>query len=398
MKKLLLLSFSFCSAVIGLSQQTITSIANGNASNIFIWDCACIPTFDDDIIINHKVNLDVDWAVNSGGSVTVGVNGELKQVGLRSVLVDGASSTFVNNGFTQINAVGVTNGAQIKNYNHFSITQGLYVGNGSTLINSNLMDGLDSLMTEGDANNSGTIYTGNFLNTGNFVSSGHIDCDSIGNSGTFQQTAGSIEGTAIGNSGTYTLNAGWMHARDNWANIENFTINANGTLYCDMNLYNGDTLNGGVANLTNNGAISVGQNFYNFLGLSGSGIICIADESYNSGTIVGTLDICDNTGNDFDYNFGSISGTITYCNSGCQVGVKETDTEASIYPNPARDIIQIQSKNNFNHFTILEATSRIVKQGVLEAGNISIADLTEGFYILVLNGIDSNSVIRFEKK
>lgn len=375
------------------AQQTITSIVNGNASSPTTWDCLCFPDFNDHVVINHKVNLDVNWMVNSSGSITVNSGGELKQVGLKDLLIDGTSSKITNNGYLQVNRLAITNAAIYENHNHFSITEAFYVDANSSMWNDDLMDGLDSFMVEGIGQNDGDLFTGNFLNTGSFTNTGTIVADSLGNTGTFYSNNGWIKGTAIGNSGDFFLQTnGVMIATENWWNIGNFTIDADVQLFCEDNLYNGDTL-GGYASLTNNGEISVSNSFYNGWNLNGSGSICIAEESYNGGDITGTLDICDNTGNDFDLSIGTIAGTITYCQSGCSVGIEEKSNDVMVYPNPTVQFLNLEAVDGYEKYQIVNLAGQTLMSGDLNMKQIDLQNLKNGAYFLILqNGQEKMSV------
>lgn len=368
------------------TSQTITSIASGNASNPLIWDCTCFPTTSSDIVINHTVNLDVNWAITAGGSVTVNAGGKLLQSGMRDLLIDGAGSVYVNSGQSAINRIAVLNGGLIDNNQNFSVTEGLYVGLNSNYTNDGLMDGLDSLMTEGTSVNNGTIYTGNFLNTGSFSNTGHIAADSMGNTGTFNSTGGYLSATAFGNSGTFTMtNQGWMEASQNWWNIGDFTLGAGLQIYAGDNFYNGDTL-GGFASLENNGVIEIVNGFYNGWNLSGTGQFCIGGESINAGNITGTLDICDNSGTDFDLNVGTIAGTIVYCQPGCFVELTELEESLSIYPNPTERFLFIETSNEFENFTLSSMDGKIVQSDKIENDKIDLGIQKHGLYLLILKG------------
>ena len=100
-------------------QITITSVQNGNASNPLTWDCTCFPTTDDDIIINHAVAMDVDWAITAAGSITVNNGASLMQAGVHSILVDGAGSQYANYGSSAFYDVAYTNGAGGTNTGNF---------------------------------------------------------------------------------------------------------------------------------------------------------------------------------------------------------------------------------------------------------------------------------------
>jgi hypothetical protein len=178
-------------------------------------------------------------------------------------------------------------------------------------------------------------------------------------------------------------NQGWLEASENWWNIGDFTLGLGLQIYAGDNFYNGDTL-GGSASLVNNGVIEVVNNFYNGWDLSGSGQICIGQESYNAGAITGTLDICDNTGTDFDFNVGTIAGTIEHCQPGCFVGIDENGAKTTIYPNPADHFITIESSVDFDRYILTSLTGQIVQSGELDGFMIDIRTHEKGIYLLQL--------------
>lgn len=389
MKFILLLLIA--SPIVAISQQTVTSIGNGSASNPLNWDCFCFPSTNDDIIINHNISLDVSWLINGGGSITVNSGGKLLQSGMRDLLIDGAGSSYTNNGISSINNIAIINGGSGTNSGSYSMTQALYIGSGSSFNNSGLLDGLDSVMTEGMFTNSGTFYMGNFLNTGQFLNSGVIASDSMGNTGSFSSIGGYMSFAAFGNSGTFNMtNAGWMEVEENWFNIGDFTLGNGLYIYARNDFFNGDTL-GGFATLTNDGIIEVSNNFYNGWDLDGSGKFCIANESYNAGTITGTLDICDNTGIDFDFNVGTIAGTITYCQPGCYVSIDENEISTRIYPNPSNGELTIESNMNYSKYTIYSISGSKLIDNKLEGKNLQLSGLAPGTYILELIGLKNTT-------
>ena len=53
----ILFGFSFLLSTVVIAQEpnaTRTSIANGNATNPFTWDCTCLPTPGDNVIIRKR--------------------------------------------------------------------------------------------------------------------------------------------------------------------------------------------------------------------------------------------------------------------------------------------------------------------------------------------------------
>lgn len=380
MKKLLLIIVAF--PVFGFAQQTITSVQNGNASSPLTWDCLCFPTTDDNIIINHAINMDVDWAITAGGSITVNSTGSLMQQGLRGLLVDGTGSFYSNNGSSAFNNVAYTNGGSGTNTGNFSVTEGLYIGTTSSYTNNGTLSGIDSLLTDGDFVNTGSLFTGNFLNTGTFSNAGQMGCDSVGNTGNFTSNGGYMYFNAFGNSGTFTMSStGFMDVAQNWFNIGDFTLEAGTEIMAHNDFFNGDTL-GGTAYLTNNGMIQVWNDLYNGYSMDGSGKICVANDSYNAGSVNGTLDFCDNTGNDFDLNLGTIAGTITYCQTVCNVGIQEMQLEIIMYPNPSQGHLTVESTLDIDTYFVYTLAGALLQTGKIDGGHLLLDNLSTGTYLI----------------
>lgn len=378
-----------------LSQQTITSVQNGNASNPLTWSCTCFPTTNDNIIINHAIVMDVDWAVTASGSITVNSGGSLLQSGLRSLLVEGAGSEYLNYGNSAFNDIAYTNGASGTNTGNFSITRALYFAPGTTYTNSGSLTGMDSLMTEGTFSTTGTCFAGNILNTGTFTNGGHLAGDSVGNTGSFTSNGGFMYFNAFGNTGTFVMSgSGFMDVTQNWFNAGDFTLGAGLQIYAHSNFYNGDTL-AGSASLHNNGIIEVGNDFYNGYNMDGSGSFCVANYSYNAGPITGTLDFCDNTGMDFDLNFGTIAGTVTFCQSGCFVGIEDVESiQISIYPNPSEGVFNLSNSESFSKISVHSLAGQIIEESILVGNSFDLSHLNSGIYLLKFSGKNISIVKR----
>jgi hypothetical protein len=369
---------------LSFAQQTITSVQNGSASNLSTWSCFCFPGANDHVIINHNVSMSVDWAVTNGGSITVNSGGSFMQVGLKGILVDGSGSVFTNNGTSAFNTMAFTNGGAAVNTNHFSITEGLLVGSNSTFNNQGLLDGVDSLLSQGSFTNSGTVYAGNILTTGTFNSSGAIAADSVGNTGTMNTTSGYMYCNAFGNSGTYVMSGtGFMDVLQNFWNIGDFTLGANNELYAHTDFINGDTL-GGVAAFANNGFVEVGNNFYNSQYVNGNGSFCVANESYNVGAMSGSFDFCDNTGGAIDFNTGSVDPLITFCQTGCSVGVNAVAVDQDgIYPNPTNGLVNVLGANENETICVYTMLGQQLFAGKVINNSIDLSSLPNGTYLLI---------------
>lgn len=382
MKSRLLLAFCLPFAL--SAQQTITSTQNGAASNPLTWDCFCFPTTDDNIVVNHAVTMDLDWAITASGSIKVNAGGSLLQSGLHALLVDGIGSEYINLGNSSFNQIAFINGASAQNDGHFSITEALYVGPGSSFDNAGLLDGIDSLMTEGTFSSNGTIYTGNLLNTGTMNSSGPIGADSVGNTGTYSFTAGYLFCNAFGNSGTYTMSGtGFIETAQSWYNSGDFIVGSNNEIISHIDFYTGDTIDGS-ASLINNGMIEVFNNFYNSHSISGTGNFCVANDTYNSGPLSGSFDFCDNTGGNFDFNIGTISGGITFCQSGCSVGLTEFGTvNVQVYPNPSEGMFSVNGVADNTEVVVYSLAGQRVVSTRIHNSAVDLSNLPIGTYLLI---------------
>jgi hypothetical protein len=377
---LLVLSFPFALS----AQQTITSTQNGAASNPLTWDCLCFPGTDDNVIINHTVTMDVNWAITASGSITVNSSGALLQAGLKNLLVDGIGSEYVNHGNSTFDQIAFINGGALLNDGHFSITQAAYVGTNSLLDNSGQIDGLDSLLTEGNFVNTGTVYTGNFLNTGNASSSGPIGADSLGNTGSFNTTTGYTMCNAFGNSGTFVMSGtGYMEVAQNLFNIGDFTVGASNEILAHNDFYNGDSI-GGSAILTNNGSIEVWNDFFNGYEVHGDGNFCVANDSYNLGMMDGIFDFCDNSGGAIDFNTGFVTGGVTFCQPGCSVGLTEFGTvNVQVYPNPSEGVFTVNGVADNAEVAVYSLAGQHVAKTTIHNSTFDLTNLPIGTYLLI---------------
>ena len=129
------------------------------------------------------------------------------------------------------------------------------------------------------------------------------------------------------------------------------------------------------------------NNFYNSYLVSGGGNFCVGNESYNSGSMDGTFDFCDNSGQDFDVNVGSIGPDVTFCQPGCFVEVHENDfVQIKVYPNPADGDITLESTMEVMEYRILSITGEILMAESYTGQSIKLDKLNAGTYFLHIVG------------
>lgn len=101
----------------------------------------------------------------------------------------------------------------------------------------------------------------------------------------------------------------------------------------------------------------------------------------------------------FDYNAPIITNTYT-TNIGSTLGTLENNVNKdifSIYPNPAKDILFITSKEKGIKAEIYDTAGRILTSASLQKNSVNISELTKGTYFIKLFTKDQSSVKKFIK-
>lgn len=341
-----------------------TTIANGDWSNPATWG-GTPPIMSGNVVINHKVILDMDYT-HTSGSITINSTGSLEGItsmrGLALNYPNGTASLTVNGGF---------------NVARTSLISGTVINNGSitadSLLNAALFTnaaGSSIVATEfmnnfsGDFKNLGNIKATNFLNAATFTNEAAITSNDLMNSKFFfNETSGSM-----------TIN-------NDFSNNESVTS---------------------PAIFTNDGSVSVGHDWENAKQMLGSGKFCVANNSWNHGVMSGTLDFCDQTGGNVDLNTGTIATTITYCLNSCNLGSDEIahKNKISVFPNPFSKETTFQSENAFQNATLViyNSSGQIVREIKNISGQtvvISRDKLASGLYFYHL--VDENNSIHSDK-
>lgn len=381
MRKLLLGTLLLFS-VVAFAQEpnaTRTSVGNGNATNPLIWDCLCLPLPGDNVIINSNVTLDLDWGYNSG-SMTINAGKSLTGNNANRILAVGGGS-FTNNGTVSI-AFVYHNGGTFVNNATLNVTESFANGGTVTTVNNHTMTVTDSLYIVSTLTNNHTLSAFGTAVSGTFNNNGGFTTGDLWNSGTVNNIG--LPGLHMMNdvysSGTIN-NSTHIEVMNDFWNSEN-VVNSD-YIVVGNDLYTGDSVQL-TATFTNNGLVSVAAGFYSNQTVNGSGDFCVAGTTANSGTISGTLDICDLTGGGFDLNVGTIAGTVTHCASSCAVGVQEEKEkqEVKVYPNPFENrlVVNVEGYENAKFSLQNLLGQKLYSQNITGKTEISVTDFESGVY------------------
>lgn len=364
MKKNLRLILFFTAALMIQSSMAQTTVTSGNWTSPSTWG-GMPPTGTGTVIINHAVTLDMDYS-HTAGSITIGNNGSLNGNSVMRAFAlnypSGTATLTVNGSMDVARTAIISNTVAVSG----TLSADSLLMQGTITINSSGNVNTEQFFNDltGTINNSGDIVTINLLTIGTATNTGNITADDFANSKTFTNNS----------AGVMTINYDW---------------------------YNGDTITS-PASFTNNGVVTVGHDWHNDNAVSGSGSFCVANNSWNSGTMTGTFDFCDQTGSDPDVNSGTIAGTVTYCTVSCTVGENEINSNFvfTVYPNPAHNFVTVSSDTEFINTTLemVNSLGEIVYQTTLNGNNrmISLPELSSGMYFLKLhseNGLFTKTIV-----
>lgn len=378
MKKFLLfLNLSAFLIPVYYKAQTATSIANGNWTSPFTWDCTCVPVNGYNVTINHNVTLNTSMSFSSGG-VTIGNSGSLIQDAAmnRDIWINGGS--FLNNGVADFRYFLLSTGTG-ENTGDFRISA---FKNDVMFINSGGIV-MDSMHIVAYFDNAGTITGDSLLNDNYILNYGRINIQWLTNNLTLDNLR-YLKSFSMTNNGTFTnadslvLNGSLWNAGI-FDNIDTATVNITHNFY---NYHPSQT-----AMFTNNGDVFVSGSWYNNSTVVGSvgGYFSVADTSSNSATMQGAFQFCDQTPPAttpfVDFNSGFIDATITWCTA---VGIpqKTEQLELVAFPNPSSGSITVKGNRN-NNIVLRDIAGRVVLEGKLTKENdysLLVNNLPEGIY------------------
>jgi len=101
----------------------------------------------------------------------------------------------------------------------------------------------------------------------------------------------------------------------------------------------------------------------------------------------------------FDYNHPIVTNTYTTTVQNV-LGTSEISNDKAdltIYPNPVKEVLNIQSKNQIVKAEIYDTNGRILISASLKGNSINVSELSKGNYIIKLSSKDKTSVHKFIK-
>lgn len=318
MKKLLLfLCVPFATMV---NAQIYTSTQDGNFLNPLNWDCTCVPSDGDTLVINHDMQMSTN-IYYTGGQITVNNGASLVEDGTdRDIWINGGS--FINNGTVEARDIWISSGF-ITNTGSIGPLDSMWVQ--APLTNSGTITVYDILTDQtGDFNNSGTLtITNNFNNQGAFLNTGQV---TVAND--------------FSNCNTQSMDA----------------IFTNNNIFCITNDFSNcadDTLRG-------SGDYYIGGSSAN---------LGVFDGTFTFHTPSGTVGIP-----------GNIQPGVTVTTGACTIGLEEQSAVSfDVYPNPTSDVLQV-SLTNFSYEIYNYAGALVQKDR--SNGTIQVNELTNGIYWL----------------
>jgi len=101
----------------------------------------------------------------------------------------------------------------------------------------------------------------------------------------------------------------------------------------------------------------------------------------------------------FDYNHPIVTNTYvtTVQNVLGTSEISNDKAELTIYPNPVKEVLNIQSKNQIVKAEIYDTNGRILISASLKGNSINVSELSKGNYIIKLSSKDKTSVHKFIK-
>lgn len=331
--------------------QAQTTVMAGDWSNPTTWGGAP-PMGSGTVVINHAVNLDIDY-MHTSGSITINGTGSLTSSNpMRGLAFNypTGTATLTVNGSLGIPRVILAQGV-ITNNGTFT--------NDSLYVTADLTNGANGII---NAEQFMIGTNGYFINNGNVTSINFYNIDTVSN-------AGNITSTDFCNSKTlHNISTGEIMADHDFSNIDSIA---------------------GPAMLTNDGQINVGNDWHNGNTIDGSGKWCVVNNTWNNGTMSGTFDFCDQSGGNIDLQEGTVAGTITYCIFSCNVGIIEKPVLIGISPNPCQNEIVFSNEKSFVNasLTIVNSFGQIVAQMESITGSavhVDSKNLSAGIYFVTI--------------
>lgn len=317
--------------------QIQTTTGSGNFFNPLLWDCLCVPSNGDTLVINHSMQMTSSIYYTSG-QITINYGGVLMEDGFdRDVWVDGGS---------------------LLNFGTFDCYR-LFISDGS-FYNAGTSVYFDSLFNQASISNTGSITAYDFLN---------------------DQTASFNNGTSAN-----------LYIENNFNNQGYFFNNGDievGNNFSNCNIQTMDAM------FKNFGVFCVSQDFVNCLDdtLSGNGAYFVGGDALNDGSMDGSFDF--NHIGAFTQS-GFLAASVTLGSAACYLAIEQIENNISVYPNPAKDLIFVSESNLI--YQISDLSGKIISTGRTSSTGIDISTFETGVYtIQIQTGTETIANSKFVK-
>lgn len=339
--KITLVSFVLLASMTKSYAAEKTSVVNGNWSDPATWSPVGVPMMEDTVIINTNVT--------ATGIVDVGIDYLIINEGftLSSDFAFGLHGNLINNGTVGVAEFAIGDGQFSENEGTINATI-LGTGNSEYFKNNGIINATTMATSEPLLENYGTINVQD-LTTSELVENHFaIFCDNL------------------------------------FTNTAKFNNHTGAALVATTLITEGD--------LTNDGDITCTTWTVNEVTVDGTdGKFCVAGCFINSGSIEGSIDICDASPDGIcDLNMGTIAGTVTNCvGSPCIDNLSVEDELAlslNVYPNPTNGTLYIDLSLSENETTIqiCSLNGQVIystNQHTKSVYAIELSDLSSGVYI-----------------
>lgn len=121
-------------------------------------------------------------------------------------------------------------------------------------------------------------------------------------------------------------------------------------------------------------------------------------DGINNGYGAGWFKLMAEDGTQIFRDNGKFGSQATYMIDVTGVGVEDFTLETTVYPNPATDVININTTNNVQRVEIFNMQGQLVKVQTGEVTSVSVKDLANGLYTLKLTTDNGTSMHKIVKK
>lgn len=371
------------------------TIASGSFADVNVWDCGCDPSSCDTLTIQHVLTATQQLTltnalihITSAGTISstddISIFGKVVNEGTVDALLlyqTQLSPVFLNLGFVHVEE-GRFWGDTLRNHGRIEVVGMLQTREWTRLVNHGRVDGhyleasvlynYDTLSFDSAALFAAQVNEGHAMFSGSVIVWGDW----------LNEAGGILE------ADTVTI----------WNGLDNY-----GDVFAHRLIQFGNDSVAGIAmdDFPATARIECGS-FKNHAHIMGSGTICVMDSSinYSTGSISGTLDICDaslsTTSPPFiDLNLGTVSSEVGWCGgTACFTGWRDVRAvDLQVFPVPSVDGVFVRTGVNMpiGHARMIGISGAVNEVAIASPGGplrILRGPLPAGLYQLELLGQD----------